>query len=157
MHPYTVSILRRCILLCFNSCMLEPRSTGRSTEIQQRYDHDHAIAKEKYGDNLPCVLCSSVQQKQAIHVSETMLVLRNDYPYAKFDGQIVREHLMIVPRNHKESIGLFTAVERTEYLHLLAIYSARGYATMTRSSTDKNRSVPAHFHTHLFRYDNNLE
>lgn len=132
--------------------MKAPRITARSPEVQQQYDDARAKATLRYGDTPPCVFCSATKQQKALHTTETMLVLKNDYPYSRFDGLEVKNHLMIVPRRHHKSIGVFNDMERKEYLHLVAVYHARGYATMTRSSTDTHRSVPAHLHTHLFRY-----
>lgn len=81
-----------------------------------------------------------------------MVVTTNDYPYIQFDGMVVEEHLMLIPKRHEASMGGFTSAERREYLQLLALYHQKGYTSMTRSLTDTNRTVPEHIHTHLLRY-----
>lgn len=131
------------------------RMTLREPRVQKQYDDDRSMLRQKYGTHIPCLLCNR-SRKTIRHSTDTMVVTTNDYPYIQFDGMVVEEHLMLIPKRHEASMGGFTGAERREYLQLLALYHQKGYTSMTRSLTDTNRTVPEHIHTHLLRYSEPL-
>lgn len=101
-----------------------------------------------------CVFCREEdlgKERKIIAQTESMLVIKNDYPYTRWANQRVRNHLLIVPKRHTLKISEFTDTERSELLELIAIYDEKGYSFYVRSFSDKFRSV-AHVHGHLFSY-----
>jgi diadenosine tetraphosphate (Ap4A) HIT family hydrolase len=133
--------------------MTEPgeRQTARSPEVQAAYDRLRERLYEEYGDNAPCPFCDT-DDRVVIDAAETMVVYRNDFPYEYLDGQLIQEHLLLVPRRHLGLLRDFTREERDDYWELLATYHQAGYSSLTRSATDTHRSVPLHLHTHLLLY-----
>ena len=111
----------------------------------------NAIKAKEYaetGDGRPCAFCERKHTGAVIETSAHMLVLENILPYDVFEGGVVEQHYMLIPKKHRESLAQFTDSERLDYLRLLAKYEQVGYNSYTRSVTGKTRSV-AHYHTHL--------
>ncbi len=131
--------------------MVRKRETRRSDDVQRKYDDDRAVLHKKHGDELPCPFCANMQRRK-LESSDTMMVVRNDYPYEYFDGRYVKDHYMIIPRRHVNVTNSFTAREQQEYWQLLSKYQLLGYASFTRPVGDVVRTVPLHLHTHLFSY-----
>ena len=127
------------------------RPTSRNPQVQRLYDEQRELIRRQYGDDAPCPLCYVAQHKQ-IDASKTMLVLENMYPYEFYDGRVIKEHYMIVPKRHVNSLTDFTRRERKDYWHLLCKYQDSGYASLTRPNGDTKRSVPHHLHTHLISF-----
>lgn len=127
------------------------RPTVRHPEVQKRYDEDRHKLEERYGDDVPCALCR-VENHRLINAAKTMLVVENMYPYEYFDGRAVREHFMIVPRRHLNSLHDMTRRERKDYWNLLSQFQDSRYASLTRSNGDPKRTVPLHLHTHLISF-----
>ncbi len=119
--------------------------------MQQRYDNDRAALYERYGEQMPCPFCD-IRNRRKLESTETMVVLRNDYPYEYFDGRHIKEHYMIVPKRHVNVMNAFTPLEQDEYWRLLTKYQLLEYANFTRSAGDLIRTVSQHLHTHLFSY-----
>jgi diadenosine tetraphosphate (Ap4A) HIT family hydrolase len=131
--------------------MIQNRETRRKYDIKQRYDEDRVRLRSQHDGVLPCAFCDSRRRRQ-LESTETMMVVRNDYPYEYFDGRYIKDHFLIVPRRHVAVMNSFTPEERSEYQQLLSKYQLLGYANFTRSAGDEVRSVPLHLHTHLFSY-----
>ena len=127
------------------------RPTARHPEVQKRYDEDRHKLKEQYGDDVPCALCH-VENHRLINAAKTMLVVENMYPYEFYDGRVIKDHYMIVPKRHVNSLTDFTRRERKDYWYLLCKYQDSGYASLTRPNGDTKRSVPHHLHTHLISF-----
>lgn len=126
--------------------------SARSVQMQAAYTAYQNRMRATYGDNPPCPLCDNMPRRSLRSDTATMWVVKNDFPYERYDGMKVAEHLMIVPRHHYDRLGQFNAEEQTEYWRLYSAYMENGYTSMTRSLTDKQRSVPGHLHTHLLHY-----
>lgn len=127
------------------------RPTSRNPQVQKLYDEQRELMRQQYGDNVPCALCY-VENHRLINAAKTMLVVENMYPYEYYDGRAVREHFMIVPRRHLNSLHDMTKRERKDYWNLLAQFQDSRYASLTRSNGDPKRSVPLHLHTHLISF-----
>ena len=123
----------------------------RAPEVEQKYADDRRKLREKYGDDIPCAMCARPRHT-ILHSTETMVVTVNDYPYSIFDRRAVAKHLLLTPKRHEASMANFTAAERRDYIDMMALYHEKGYASMTRSLIDTERSVPLHIHTHLMKY-----
>lgn len=90
------------------------------------------------------------QSSQVIKRTDRMAVLRNMFPYARWDGRKVTDHLMIVPVNHVISLNKLDAVGSRELLDLVTEYEDDGYSFYIRSPHNKSRTIP-HIHGHLIR------
>ena len=75
-------------------------------------------------------------------------IIKNIFPYDVWDGYEVSDHLMIVPKQHTETIGDFSKEELQEYVNILAKYEKMGYSIYARAPQNKRKTVP-HEHTHL--------
>ncbi len=79
-----------------------------------------------------------------------MWVVCNIFPYDVWDTSTVKDHLMIVPKRHVDSVSHFKRTEQTEFMALLGKYEAKGYSVYARAPTNKMKSV-THQHTHLIK------
>jgi len=105
----------------------------------------------------PCEFCNfSVEQDQVLETSKNFWVVKNIFPYDIWDTAGVKNHLMIVPKRHVDSIAHFTPAERQDYMSNLAKYESKGFSIYARAATNKIKSV-AHQHTHLIETDNHIK
>lgn len=74
------------------------------------------------------------------------------YSYDNWDGCTVREHLMLVPKQHAAHLSEVSAEARTEMADIIARYEVAGYSFYGRAPDDITRSV-THQHTHLFKLE----
>ena len=140
---------------------------GRSIETQEVYV-EHLRAKRAIGD-LSCDLCAAVSRQERLDLypeidgkpfvltNEYFALVVNDYPYFAYDGQEVKAHHMLLPREHIGSRALLLdrfwrnaqADARSEIEELTNGFY---HADLRRSSSSPASSIRAHDHTHLFRF-----
>ncbi len=98
-----------------------------------------------------CDFCS-IAKGDPQFVAETMSfkVIRNKFPYVFWDDQAVEEHLMVVPKQHAESLASFTLEQAVEYLKLISDHEMNGYHAYVRAVKSISRSI-FHQHTHLIK------
>lgn len=117
----------------------------RSTQEEKRYKR-----YLKHHDGI-CPFCESASQTPALTEESTnFLVVKNSFPYSIWDGQSVKEHLMVVPRKHTDSLAGLSLQQSKEYLDILRKYEESGYNIYTRSLNSTTRSI-THHHTHLIK------
>lgn len=84
------------------------------------------------------------------HESDLFYVINNRVAYDYFEGVPVRDHLMVIPKRHIQTIADMTNAEKIEYVTLLGEYERKDYAVFSRAVQSSIRSV-AHVHTHLLK------
>ena len=107
----------------------------------------------KYKKSKPagCAFCSLTESSsQVIETHSTMHILKNLFPYARWDGRKVLDHLMVVPIDHVTSLLQLDEPSTHELLTLVSRYEDDGYSFYLRSPHNKSRSVP-HVHGHLIK------
>lgn len=87
---------------------------------------------------------------QILETNDTMVIVRNAFPYATWDGFDVGDHRMIVPTRHVGSLDAFNEDERNDYFELLQRYEAAHYSFYSRAPSNATRTV-YHLHTHLIK------
>lgn len=97
-----------------------------------------------------CTLCVERNLDTVIHMGDTMYVVKNRVQYDMFEGRRVEDHLLVMPKTHKESTAEFTSDEGKELLAIIAEYEAKGYGFYGRGVGSPTRSVK-HQHTHLIK------
>lgn len=65
----------------------------------------------------------------------------------------VKEHLLVIPKRHVETLADLKPAERTAVIDIVADYESRGYSIYARGVGFVNRSVK-HQHTHLIKTTN---
>ena len=120
----------------------------RSTKEEKQY----RTYRKNEGD-AECPFCS-IQKGHPQFVRQTahLKIIRNRTPYSLWDGQAVTDHLMIVPKEHVNSLANLDDTAAIEFTRLLGEYEPHGYNIYARSVDSKNRSV-VHQHTHLLKLD----
>lgn len=123
-------------------------SATRST----REEHIYSQMLKKTPINI-CAFCS-LKKGDEQFVSETKFfkVIKNAYPYSIWDGQGVTDHLMVIPKEHTDTIAHFTNAMSLEYSRTVGNYEGMGYNVYARTPTSKSKSV-THQHTHLIKVD----
>lgn len=103
-------------------------------------------------DNGGCDFCSAHANKtsQLIKDVGTMAILSNRFPYSRWDGWKVGEHLMIVPARHVTSLSNLTEQESLDLMACVTDYETNGYSFYIRSHANKSKSVP-HLHGHMIK------
>jgi diadenosine tetraphosphate (Ap4A) HIT family hydrolase len=77
-------------------------------------------------------------------------VVKNKFPYVRWDARPVEDHLMVVPKRHVDSTSEMTEAERNELMDLIAETEPLGFSFYGRSLYNDSRSI-AHQHTHLLK------
>ena len=116
----------------------------RSTKNENLY---HKYKKTEVG----CYFC---EPKPHIVVSKTknFYISKNNFPYDFWDGQKIKEHLLVVSKKHFSSLDSKDKNLLLEYGQLINDYSKKGYDIYTRFPNNPSRSQ-VHFHTHLIKTD----
>ncbi len=86
-----------------------------------------------------CELCSSEPVKEFLFWK----IIQNDFPY----DRIAKVHHMIVPKRHVSETQL-NSEEMAEIGNIKKDYINNNYQYIIEA-TQKNKSVPEHFHLHL--------
>lgn len=98
-----------------------------------------------------CQFCDiSTDDEQYVSESQYFKIILNRFPYTKWDTQPVEEHLMIVPKQHTDTLKDLSFEESKEYVELISEYEHDGYSIYARPPGSKMKSVN-HQHTHLIK------
>lgn len=113
------------------------------------------IAYRRHQRTLPagrsCDFCQiDAGYEQFLRETKHFKIIRNIFAYSLWDSTAVRDHLMIVPKQHTDTMADFTTDEAMEYVHLLAEYESQGYNVYARAPQSTIKSV-VHQHTHLIK------
>lgn len=113
-------------------------------------------AYDKYRANLPvdipCIFCSlDESDSQFISQSQHFKVVQNRFPYDIWDGHKVAEHIMIVPKQHTDTLKDLSFLESKEYVEMISNYEFEGYNIYARTPGSNAKSI-IHQHTHLIKF-----
>lgn len=97
-----------------------------------------------------CVFCGDANQERMLEDNETMFVIPNRVFYDMFEGRRVEDHVMVIPKAHREGYSEFTEKERSDAMALIGDYETKGYNVYARGMGSPSRSVK-HQHTHLIK------
>lgn len=97
-----------------------------------------------------CTLCLERNRDTVVYMGSTMYVVKNRVQYDMFEGRRVEDHLLVMPKLHKESAADFTDDERQELMIIIGEYEGKGYNFYGRGVGSLTRSVK-HQHTHLIK------
>ncbi len=98
-----------------------------------------------------CVFCDiNPDSEQFISETKFFKVIRNIYPYSLWDGQVVYDHLMVVPKKHTDRLSELVDGAKAEFIDVTAPYEAEGYNLYARAPSSIIKTV-VHQHTHLIK------
>jgi diadenosine tetraphosphate (Ap4A) HIT family hydrolase len=120
--------------------------SNRTRRVEKSY-RKYRSAPER----VPCDFCI-VKKGDYNFVSESpsFKVLHNIFPYALWDEQTVTDHLMIVPKQHIDSLKSLKPSQAAEYLAAISEYEHQGYSVYARAPGSLAKSI-IHQHTHLIK------
>jgi len=119
---------------------------NRSRKVQAAYDDYSRTA-----DPAVCAFCAAKKgDDQLVEEYTYFKVLKNNFGYSMWDGQDVADHLMVVPKEHTDSLAGMTADQKVEYVDIITAYESRGYDIYARAPHSPMKSV-VHQHTHLIK------
>lgn len=117
----------------------------RSRKVERAYQEYARTKPDKSG----CDFCHIGKDAvQFVTGHEHFKVIRNLFPYARWDNQEVKEHLLIVPNDHIVSLKHLDVAACNEYVELVSNYEFKGFSVYARAPGSVSRSIP-HQHTHL--------
>lgn len=97
-----------------------------------------------------CGFCEAETKERHVMETETTMVIPNRVSYDIFEGRRVVDHLMVIPKAHRESIAEFTDTEQLEMMKVIGEYESKGYNVYARGVGSISRSMQ-HQHTHLIK------
>lgn len=98
-----------------------------------------------------CEFCDLKQgDEQFVGETAHFKMVRNIHPYTLWDERRVKEHLLIMPKAHVETLAKLSAKAQNEFVKLIIDYEANGYDIFARTAENKMKSV-VHQHTHLIK------
>ena len=121
-------------------------STRSHKELRNYRKH-----RRSFKDETSCVFCE-IDSSSTELITETahFKVITNKFPYSLWDDQTVLDHLMIVPRQHTNTLSDLLPDEAQEYIQLVSSYEKNGYNVWARAPQSSMKSV-IHQHTHLIK------
>lgn len=120
--------------------------TTRRRRTEKAYEHHRKSTKPS-----TCNFCRfHIGDGEVVREAKHFWIVENIFGYDLWDGLDVNEHLMVVPKAHKDSIAHFSPIELKEYAILLAEYEKDGYSIYARAPQNKSKTIP-HQHTHFMR------
>lgn len=125
----------------------------RTRKLTKQYNPRKKRKQHKAGQ-ATCPFCT-LPDEQIVYRGKHVLVTKNIYPYQFWDLMKVTDHLMVIPKQHIESISELKQNARQELIDTLADYQDRGYNMYGRESGNIIKSVP-HQHTHLIKCDSRM-
>jgi diadenosine tetraphosphate (Ap4A) HIT family hydrolase len=117
-----------------------------------RKEHKQYISHRRtFSNRSACVFCEIVKGHPE-YVSETksFKIIKNAFSYSSWDDQDVLDHLMIVPKNHIDTLSHLSTTESKEFVELISHYESSGYNVWARAAQTVRKSV-VHQHTHLIK------
>jgi ATP adenylyltransferase len=101
-----------------------------------------------------CYFCKldEPEAPQPLHTYKHFYVAKNQFGYEIWDACKVLDHLMLIPKQHREGMSAMTKEELAEMAAIVAEYEKRGYTFYGRASETVTGSVP-HQHTHFIRLE----
>lgn len=115
--------------------------TPREREDEERY----AIARAS-GMLPPCRYCVV---QNVVREYAHFLIMENDFPYTR----IAKTSHMLSPKRHVSNVEDFTQAERDELHDIYTrINSGEGAYDQIIKNTEKNMTIPGHFHVHLIQF-----
>ena len=103
--------------------------------------------------SIECAFCDPSAIEEIIKETDTVRVVRNRVKYDMFDGDRVVDHLMVIPKAHRASVGEFTDQELLDSFRIAGEYEEQGYGIYARGKGAATRSIE-HQHTHLMKLAN---
>jgi len=98
-----------------------------------------------------CDFCALTMEHEHVFTETNHFwIIGNLFPYDLWDDREVAEHLLIVPKQHTESVHTFCAEQKAEYVDIIGEYEVQGYSIYARAPSNKAKTVP-HQHTHLIK------
>lgn len=119
----------------------------RSHTMQRRY-LDYLSTPKTFDCDFCAIL--TTEPTSIVEDNEYTLVINNRFGYTVWDGCEVLEHLMVIPKAHRDALDGFTKKELDEWTKVCAKYEKKGYSLYSRSPDNITRSV-LHHHTHFIR------
>ena len=103
-------------------------------------------------DTSLCSFCDLTQPRapQPIKTYDHFYIAENGFGYLIWDGCLVKEHLMLIPKKHVPNLRDLSGAAQKEFAQIVAKYEEAGYSFYGRSPDNVTRSI-AHQHTHLLR------
>lgn len=97
-----------------------------------------------------CPFCDPKTFSNRVAEFEHSYIVPNITKYDSWELHDVTEHLLLVPKEHHESLVRFSSEAKLEVMDIMSQYEAKGYNVYSRAIDSPRRSV-AHQHTHFIR------
>lgn len=98
-----------------------------------------------------CIFCEMSPEDVAVVRSTTYFTLvKARFNYSVWDGEDVQDHLMIVPKQHTDTLSDLPDDAVLEFHKLMTSYEDKGYHVYARAKGSSVKSI-VHQHTHLIK------
>ena len=99
-----------------------------------------------------CPFCDVETTAKAVRETEYSYIIHNRVSYDVWEMRRVRDHLMVIPKQHVHSLSDLSDAAKLDVVNLIAEYESHDYNVYARAVTSKQRSV-THQHTHLLKLE----
>lgn len=124
------------------------------TANRTRKEHQKYIRYNKSlkGDK-KCIFCD-LKKGDPQYISETkhFFIIRNIFPYSLWDDMKVVDHLMLVPKQHTDTLAVLSKEAAVEYVNIISEYEQNSYGIWARPVGSVIKSIE-HQHTHFIKGD----
>lgn len=122
------------------------RTRSQAKQYQKLEKHLEALDE--------CVFCDVRTDgfNPPIEEYDNFFVIDNKFPYDIWDEEGVLDHLLLIPKQHYDTVAGFTDQEAKEFVNILGDYESIGYDSFSRGPQSTQKSI-SHQHTHLIKLD----
>lgn len=98
-----------------------------------------------------CEFCLIVRGKEeALKNGQYFVVTANIFPYSLWDEMGVTDHLLIIPKQHTDTLSALPKAAAVEFVDVMSSYEKKGYSVYARAPNNPIKTV-VHQHTHLIK------
>lgn len=121
-------------------------ATRSRKEVKTYNKHMKSVPKSS-----SCVFCAiDGNTDQLVAETKYFKIVRNIFGYSLWDSQKVADHLMVVPKQHTDSLNKLSKEAAVEFVSILGEYESKQYNVYARAPASIMKTV-IHQHTHLIK------
>lgn len=121
--------------------------TTRKRKEEKQYQKQRRRRKV----NVACTFCVITEgHDEFIEEGEFFKIITNAFRYSYWDEQDVEHQVMLIPKQHVDSIRRLPVEAASEFLEFVGQYEEKGYSIYARPPQSVTKTVQ-HQHTHLIK------
>jgi len=121
------------------------------TRSRKQFHEYNSYLKSLDSGASQCQFCElDAKSPQTIKITKYFKIARNIFPYSVWDSHQVDDHLLLIPKEHTDTLADLSKDAAAEFVKIISDYESSGYNIYARAPGSKMKSI-IHQHTHLIK------